>query len=79
MATKKFTITLNETVLENVDKYAETMGVTRSAAIAFLINYGLAAANTPDTLKQLLGALDTAKSMMNDQLMNKATALSKKL
>lgn len=53
MASKKVTLTLEEKVLANIDEYAATIGVSRSAAITFLVAQGLQIVYYPDLVKQL--------------------------
>lgn len=53
MASKKVTLTLEEKVLANIDDYAATIGVSRSAAITFLVAQGIQVVYYPELVKQL--------------------------
>lgn len=61
MASKKITLTLEEKVLKNIDDYAKTIGVSRSAAITFLVAQGLQMAYYPEMVKQLEEMMKTVK------------------
>lgn len=53
MALKKISMNVDEKLLEKVELYAESIGVNRSAAFAFLLQQGLLVAFYPDMLEKL--------------------------
>lgn len=54
MALKRLNINLTEEVVEKVDLYAKKIGVSRTAAISFLIVQGLQVDMFPESLDKLV-------------------------
>jgi len=50
---KKVTISMEQNLLDKVDEYANSLGVSRTASISFLIVQGLQVALYPEMLDKL--------------------------
>lgn len=53
MAIKKVMVSMNETLLENVDEVAAKLGMSRSGCITMLLWNGIQMAFTPELIKAM--------------------------
>lgn len=61
MAKKKVNVMLEESVIEKLDDYAQNMDISRSAAIAVLVNQAIEYSNAISALPKMLETLEKAK------------------
>lgn len=61
MAKRKVNVMLEESIIEKLDDYAKSMDISRSAAIAVLVNQAMEYSNAINALPQMLKALEKAK------------------
>lgn len=58
MAKRKVNVMLEESIIEKLDDYAKSMDISRSAAIAVLVNQAMEYSNAINALPQMLKALE---------------------
>ena len=58
MAKRKVNVMLEESIIEKLDDYAKSMDISRSAAIAVLVNQALEYSNAINALPRMLKALE---------------------
>lgn len=61
MSKKKVNVMLEESVIEKLDDYAQNMDISRSAAIAVLVNQAIEYSNAISALPKMLETLEKAK------------------
>lgn len=61
MAKRRINITLEDSVIEKIDTYAQNMDISRSAAIAILSNQAIEYSNAINAIPQVLSALEKQK------------------
>lgn len=62
---KKISISLEESILNKVDDFARELGLNRSAAIAVMIDSVTQQRKAPDSIQQLLVAMEGMKDLEN--------------
>lgn len=60
---KKVSINMGSNVLEQIDKYAEDLGVNRSAAITFLCNHYFTSLKAMQMVEETKNIVDYAKEV----------------
>lgn len=58
----RFQITMSKTMTDKVEKLADELGISRSAAVNVLVSQGLQAQESVTTLKSLLEAIEEEKA-----------------
>lgn len=61
MAKRKVNVMLEESIIEKLDDYAKSMDISRSAAIAVLVNQAMEYSNAINALPKMLKALEKSK------------------
>jgi len=60
---KKISISMEESILTKVDDFARELGLNRSAAIAVMIDTVIQQRKSPDSIQQLLLAMEGMKEL----------------
>jgi len=66
MAKVRINLNFEENVLQNIDNYADTNGITRTGAVAMLVNLGLQQVNAPDMIDKLLSIISQASELQKE-------------
>lgn len=58
----RFQVTMSKTMTDKVEKLADELGISRSAAVNVLVSQGLMAQDSVSTLKSLLDTIEEEKA-----------------